>query len=198
MLKAPSELADTLASESDPRAVERILQGWVERVMERFYQCHRFAKAMGTAAVRGRVNVQVELRWLKARVAALERAQAMRRPRPTREAAPRPDDAIVAHREKLWARYLELEMRFGHGRVKLTKLAFAIRHRLNPDEFCRWFSATDRRGIPEGSGPDLRFRKALTDAIAELESRAKASDQSVGSHSHGRIAASQFSAARPQ
>jgi hypothetical protein len=41
MLKAPSELADTLASESDPRVVERTLQTWVERVMLKFYECEK-------------------------------------------------------------------------------------------------------------------------------------------------------------
>jgi hypothetical protein len=145
------------------------------------------------------MNMQVELRWLKARVAALESAQAMRRPQAKRAAAPRPTDGVCAARESLWAKYVMLEMRFGHGRVKLTKLAFAIRHRLNPDEFCRFFSATDKRGIPEGSGPAVRFYQVLRDSIAELEARARGNVTNlVTGDSHGRMAASQFFAARPQ
>jgi hypothetical protein len=41
MLKAPSELADTLAAESNPRAVEEVLRRWVERVMNKFHQLDR-------------------------------------------------------------------------------------------------------------------------------------------------------------
>jgi hypothetical protein len=112
------------------------------------------------------------VRWLESRMRAMEAAQAARPARRKRVPAPRPDNAIVAAREKLWARYIELEMRYGHGRVKLTKLAFATRHGLNPDEFVRFFSATDKRGIPEGSVPAVSYYRALNDAISELEARA--------------------------
>jgi hypothetical protein len=120
------------------------------------------------------------VRWLESRLRAMEAAQAAFFPRPARKkrvAAARPSNAVVVEREQLWARYLELEMEFGHRRVKLTKLAFAIRHHQNPDEFVRWFSATDKRGIPEGSDPDRHFRQALNDAIAELEARAHGGDR---------------------
>jgi hypothetical protein len=145
-------------------------------------------------------NDQLRLRLLRVegRLAALEVAQAARPPRRKRTAALRPDDAVVAVREGLWAQYLELEMPFGHGRVKLTKLAFAIRHRLNPDEFCRWFSANDKRGIPEGSGPDLRFRQVLIDAIDGLEARANGNYPHGADNSHGKVPGSQFFGPRPQ
>jgi hypothetical protein len=115
------------------------------------------------------------VRWLESRMRAMEAAQVRRRSK--RVPAPRPTNAIVAAREKLWARYIELEMRYGHGRMKLTKLAFAVRHGLNPDEFVRFFSATDKRGIPEGSVPAVSYYRELNDAIAELEARARGGNQ---------------------
>jgi hypothetical protein len=143
-------------------------------------------------------NYQLRLRLLRveARLRALEAALAPRPVPSKRAAAPRPADAVVTGREQLWARYLELEMPFGHGRVKLTKLGFAMRHRLNPDEFCRFFSATDKRGIPEGSTPALRFYQVLREDIAKLEARSTSAIAALDSH--GRMAASQFSAVRPQ
>jgi hypothetical protein len=128
---------------------------------------------------------QLRLRLLRveARVAVLE----ARRP-PKRPAAPRPDDAIIGAREKLWAKYLLLEMARGHGRVKLTKLSFAVRYKLNPTEFTRWFSGTDRKAIAEGTGQDQRFRRALVDAIAELEARSRGGDPLPRSHDVGVIA----------
>lgn len=140
-------------------------------------------------------QLRLQVRALAARVDVLE-AAACRPARRKRERAPRPTDGIIATREAQWAKYLRLEMMHGHGRTKLSKLAFAIRHRLNPDEFCRWFSATDRRGVPAGSGPDVRFRQALTDAISELEGRAVTG--SVAPHSHGRMPPSQNSSVRLQ
>ena len=142
------------------------------------------------------MNVQAELRFLKARVAALEAAEAARRRK--RPAAPKPSDAIITERYELWAKYIRLEMRFGHGRCRLTKLAFAMRWRLNPTEFCRWFSASDRRGIPEGSGPDRSFRRELNAAIAELEARGKNQFDGVKLNSHGNMLHSQDSGARLQ
>jgi hypothetical protein len=140
------------------------------------------------------------VRWLESRMRAMEAAQVRRRSK--RVPAPRPTNAVVAGREALWAKYVMLEMRFGHGRCRLTKLSFAVRHRQNPSEFCRWFSATDRRGVPADSGPDLRFRQALNDAIAELEARARGGDRKSTTtmlvDSHGKITGSQFSAARLQ
>ena len=41
LLRGPSELADPLAAEVDPRQCEMIVQKWVERVMERFFQLER-------------------------------------------------------------------------------------------------------------------------------------------------------------
>jgi hypothetical protein len=141
------------------------------------------------------VNVQAEIRWLKARMAALEAAQAARPARRKRVAAPRPDDPTIAAREKLWARYVLLDV---SHRGRITKLNFALRHRLNPTEFCRWFSVSDARGIPQGSGPDLRFRQVLTDAIADLEARALLATATVEKDSHGKVPGSQFFAPRPQ
>jgi hypothetical protein len=126
---------------------------------------------------------------LQARIAVLE-GQPARPARPRRAPQPGRD---IAGREALWARYIELEMRHGHGRVKLSKLAFAIRHRLNPDEFVRWFSAADRRGIPDSSGPDRNHRRALAAAIAELEQGGITT-----LNSHGKLPISQDSAARLQ
>jgi hypothetical protein len=148
------------------------------------------------------MNVRAEIRWLKARLATVEGILAARPPRRKRVGAPRPTDPIIAAREKLWARYVLLDV--AH-RGRITKLAFAIRHRLNPTEFCRWFSGTDTRGIPEGSAPALRFYQALNDVIAELEARARGGDQKakaaiagIASDSHGKVAHSQFSNSRPQ
>ncbi len=138
------------------------------------------------------MNVQAELRWLKDRVTALEALTA--RPRRKRAAAPRPDDAVVSERVKLWSKYLLLEMQFGHGRMRYTYLAFAMRHGVNPTEFGRWLSPTDRRGIPEGSKPDRSHRRELNAAIAELEQRRV----THGQHSRGNVAHSQNSAMRLQ
>jgi hypothetical protein len=127
------------------------------------------------------------VRWLESRMRAVEAAQAAHPVRRKRVAAARPTNAIVTAREKLWARYVLLDV---SHRGRITKLAFAMRHRLNPDEFCRWFSATDRRGIPEGSDPDRRFRQALTDAISELEARARGGEWKSKTHDGPLIAAS--------
>ena len=140
-------------------------------------------------------QLQLQVRGLVARVTALEAAQATRRARRKR---PRPSDVVVTEREALWARYLRLEMLYGHGRMRLTYLAFAIAHHLNPDEFCRFFSATDKRGIPESSAPDRSFRRALTDAIAELEARAENNSSNTRLVSHGKMPVSQDSGARWQ
>jgi hypothetical protein len=112
-------------------------------------------------------QLQIQVRMLAARVATLEAAQTRK---PRRAAAPRPDEAVVVAREKLWARYIELEMRFGHGRVKLTKASFTTRWQLSHSEFCRWLSPHGR-GIPAGSIPDARFHRALHAAIRELDER---------------------------
>jgi hypothetical protein len=140
-------------------------------------------------------QLTLQVRTLMRRIDQLEAALASRPARRTK--APRPSDAVVVEREKLWARYIELEMRFGHGRTKLSKLAFAIKHHLNPDEFCRWFSATDKRGVSEGSAPDRNIRRDLAAAIAELEARKKGGSVTT-SFSHGSQPSSQDSAARLQ
>jgi hypothetical protein len=139
-----------------------------------------------------------ELRTVQARLAALEAALAARPARRKRAAAPRPDDSVVAGREQLWAQYLRLEMTHGHGRTKLSKLAFATKWHLNPDEFVRWFSATDKRGVPEGSKPDRSHRRALAAAIAELEGRGKNDSVNTRVVSRDKLAFSQFSNSRPQ
>lgn len=132
----------------------------------------------------------------EARIAALEAAQAARPAKRKRERASKPDSAVTTERYELWAKYIRLEMRFGHGRCRLTKLSFAMRWRLNPTEFCRWFSATDRRGIPAGSGPDRSFRRELNAAISELEARGKNESDGIRPVSHGNMLPSQDSGAR--
>jgi hypothetical protein len=100
-----------------------------------------------------------------------------------RIARPRPDDAVIAARKRLWAQYVLLDV--AH-RGRITCLAFAVRYRLgDPGEFRRFFSAGDKRGIPEGSGPAIRFYRALHEAIAERR-------QTL---SHGRVADSHLAAA---
>jgi hypothetical protein len=41
LLKGPSELADALAAESDPIKCAVVVERWVERVMEKFYQLEK-------------------------------------------------------------------------------------------------------------------------------------------------------------
>jgi hypothetical protein len=101
------------------------------------------------------------VRSLEARVRALE---AKRR----RKAVPPPTDADIMERHALWAAYLQAEMQYGHGRCRLTKTAFAVRHGFPLSEFYRWFSGRDRRGVPASSGPDQRFRDELAAATAKL------------------------------
>jgi hypothetical protein len=133
--------------------------------------------ATTTAAGDGRLNVEAELRRLNARLATVEGILAVRAARRKCVAAPRPDDAIIAGRVRLWDRFVLLQV--GHGPT--TKLHFVVKHHLgDAAEFRRFFSATDKRGIPEGSAPALRFYQALNDAIAELEARSHGKD----SHSH--------------
>jgi hypothetical protein len=140
-------------------------------------------------------QLKIQVRTLAARLAALEAAQAARPARRKRERAPRPTDAIITARRRLWAQYVLVHVAH-RGRV--TYLSFAVKHRLNPSEFARWFSMSDARGIPPGSGPDRRFYQALTGAIAELEGRAHGSYLHGGDNSRGNIAGSQFSGSAPQ
>jgi hypothetical protein len=135
-----------------------------------------------------RQQLAVWQRRVEARLRALEASQGARPARHKRVAAPRPDGGVVAAREALWARYLRLEMTRGHGKVRLTKLSFAMRFKLNPTEFCRWLSPTDRRGIAEGSGPDLRFRESLAAAIRGLEGRTRSDDPKSKAHDESLIA----------
>jgi hypothetical protein len=139
-------------------------------------------------------QLQLQVRAQAKRIEALEAAVAARPTPHKRERAPRADDRDIAGREELWATYLRLEMTHGHGRTKLSKLSFAIRHRLSPDEFVRWFSATDKRGVPAGSKPDRSHRRALADAIAELEARGENNSRNPRISSHGNGLPSQFSA----
>jgi hypothetical protein len=136
-------------------------------------------------------QLRLQMRGLVKRIAALEAAQTARPARHKRIAAPRPDDAIIAARERLWDRFVLLQV--GHGPT--TKLAFVVKHRLgDPSDFCRFFSGAGKRGIPEGSVPANRYCKALREAIAELEARRR----SGVVNSLGNITSSPYSAARPQ
>jgi hypothetical protein len=130
-------------------------------------------------------RLELQVRVLRSRLDRLEARRAQHK----REAAPRPDDAIISARESLWAKYVMLEMRYGHGRVKLTKLSFSTLFRLNPSEFTRWFSAADKKAIGEGTGQDQRFRGALAAAIAELETRARGGVPTPKLHDETLIAA---------
>jgi hypothetical protein len=138
------------------------------------------------------VNLQVEIRWLKARVAMLEAALAARPARRKRECAPRPTDSVVLGRRELWARLVLLHAQYGHGR--LTKLRFVVKYHLgDPSEFCRFLSTQGRRSVAEGSVPALRFYQALRDSIGEL-----AALRDAHGHFHGKILPSHDSAARTQ
>jgi hypothetical protein len=134
------------------------------------------------------VNLQVELRWLKARVAALEAGQTARPARPKRTAAPRPADAIIAGRVSLWDQFVLLH--------PTSKLAFVLKYRLgDPSDFSRFFSSNDARGIAENSTTAERYYRALHAAIAEARARKSTSQLA---DFHGKLAAFQDSAARPQ
>ena len=133
-------------------------------------------------------QLRLLVRSLQARVDALEG----RRARHKRAAAPKPDDAVVAERNKLWAKYMMLEMQHGHGRCRLTKLSFATRHGVNPTEFGRWMSPTAKRGVAEGSKPDRSHRRVLNAAISELEARR----DTHGYHPQGNVSSSPVSGAR--
>ena len=123
------------------------------------------------------------------RIAALEAA----RPRRKRESAPKPTDAIVTGRLKLWSRLVLLHLQYGRGR--LTKLKVCVKYGLgDPSDLCRFLSADDRRGIPEGSAPAVRYYQALREFIAELE----AVRDAHGRHSHGIHAGSQSFGAHVQ
>jgi hypothetical protein len=135
-------------------------------------------------------NYQLRLRLLRceARLAALEVARSKR---PKREAAPRPTDGVCAARQRLWHRFLLLQV--GHGPT--TKLAFCVKHRLgHPSDFGRFLSTAAKRGIPEGSTPALRYYAALQKAVGELE-RTRVVH---GQHFHGIVVDSQAVSMRPQ
>ena len=146
------------------------------------------------------MNVQAELRWLKDRVTALEALTARPAPAPVQEpakrkraAAPRPDDAIITKRLSLWSKLVLLHVQYGRGH--LTKLKVCIKYGLgDPSDLCRFLSADDARGIPEGSIPAVRYYQALREFIVELEARR----DSHGSHSHGIHAGSQSLGAQVQ
>jgi hypothetical protein len=140
-------------------------------------------------------QLRLEVRVLRAR---LDRLEARRQRQPKREAAPRPTDAIIAGRKGLWDRFILLQV----GRGPTSKLAFAVKHHLgDASEFRRFFSASDKRGICEGSAPAVRYYRALNDAIAELEGRDgdhKSSAAIAAVDSHGSRTGSHFLGARPQ
>ncbi len=130
---------------------------------------------------------------LAARVEALEAALAARPAKRKRESAPKPDDAVVTNRQTLWSRLVLLHLQ--HGRGRLTKLKVCVKYGLgDPSDLCRFLSADDARGVPEGSIPAARYYRALRTFISELEARRV----THGYHSHGIDAGSTFSSARPQ
>ena len=130
---------------------------------------------------------------LERRIAILEAAQAARPAKRKRECAPKPDSAVVTKRVNLWARLVLLHVQYGRGR--LTKLKVCIKYGLgDPSDLCRFLSADDARGIPEGSIPAVRYYQALREFIVELEARR----DSHGSHSHGIHAGSQSLGAQVQ
>jgi hypothetical protein len=90
-----------------------------------------------------------------------------RRVRTPRKRPAPPAAGVVADRLALWSRYVLLNM--SKTGSFPSKLFFASTHNLNPSEFSRWFSANGRRGIPAGSAPDISIRRALEQAIHELE-----------------------------
>jgi hypothetical protein len=138
-------------------------------------------------------NDQLRLRLLRVegRLAVLEAAQAARPARRKRPASPRPTDAVVAMRQRLWDRFTLLQV--GHGPT--TKLAFAVRYHLgHPSDLSRFLSSSDARGVPEGSATATRYYAALRGAIAELERTRGAN----GQHSHGNVTGFQSSSLRPQ
>ncbi len=134
-------------------------------------------------------RVERMLHRLADRVEALEAA----RPKPRkRESAPKPTDAIVTGRLKLWSRLSLLHLELRHAR--LTKLQFAVKYHLgDPSDFRRFFSAAGR-GIPEGSAPAVRYYAAMKEALAELEALRVAH----GQLSHGIHAGSPSFGARVQ
>jgi hypothetical protein len=132
----------------------------------------------------------LEIRTLRQRVEALETARPAKR---KRECAPKPDSAVVTKRVNLWARLVLLHVQYGRGR--LTKLKVCVRYGLgDPSDLCRFLSAGDARGVPEGSIPAERYYGALREFIAELEARRV----TPGQHSHGIQAGSQSFGARVQ
>ena len=141
-------------------------------------------------------QLQLQMRAQAKRIEALEARLAARAPK--RMAAPRPSDSVIAGRERLWSKYVMLEMQHGHGRVlRLYQVwAIAARHGLNPSELGRWLSPTDRRGIAEGSKPDRSHRRELAAAIAQLEARAKNESGNTRIVSRGNVLPSQDSGLR--
>ncbi len=135
-------------------------------------------------------RVERMLHRLAARVEALEAARPAKR---KRESAPKPDSAVVAKRQTLWSRLVILHVQYGHGH--LTRLKVCVKYGLgDPSDLCRFLSADDARGIPEGSIPAGRYYRALREFIAELE----AVRDNNGRQSHGISAGSQSFGARVQ
>ncbi len=138
-------------------------------------------------------RLQLQMRAQEARITVLEAALAAKATPRKRERAPKPDSAVVTKRQTLWSRLVLLHVQYGRGH--LTKLKVCVRYGLgDPSDLCRFLSADDRRGIPEGSIPALRYYGALREFIAELEGRR----DSHGSHSHGIHAGSQSLGAQVQ
>jgi hypothetical protein len=136
------------------------------------------------------VNLQVELRWLKARVAALEAAQAAVNGHPKQNTgsaadAPRPryvtiPQARLDARHNLWSEYFFLKQaevtgqiynrrRGEHPPTSKTWFAENVRvngRRLSVREFQRWFQLSNT--FAEGSAQDRRIRAAIESEVARL------------------------------
>jgi hypothetical protein len=131
-----------------------------------------------------KAQLELKVRSLERRLALLETRHA----RSQRPRAPRPADTIIAARERLWHRFLLLQV--GHGST--TKLAFCVKHHLgHPSDFSRFLSASGKRGIAEGSATARRYYDALHQAIRDGEARKR-------SGFHGNLASFHAAAAPTQ
>jgi hypothetical protein len=142
--------------------------------------------AATSSAGDGRVNVQVELRWLKARVAALERAQTPVCATVARSGRRKPRYADITAEEHLgrltlWSHYEQLKRveaagkkyRRRRGESSPWTKEWFVAHATDAEglkfdrrEFMRWFA--DRNTHRTGSWYDRRISAALMAAIADM------------------------------
>ena len=116
-------------------------------------------------------QLRLQVRAQEKRIAALEAAEAARAaPSASVNALRSRIAAVVTKRLSLWSKLVLLHLQYGRGR--LTKLKVCIKYGLgDPSDLCRFLSAGDARGVPEGSIPAERYYGALRKFIAELETR---------------------------